>query len=283
MHVYWEIAIAGISALACVANILITLLWETRLKSVLGKMVLCLSAVDLIWAVLYMIFENDYYRKKMSDAGNYELIIEEQTYYCILYYCVGCSMVWSTCFGQVGYQMAKRGDGSIRSVLWKCLLISHLGGLTLSISYFTLSEHDPVRAPNISYLILTLICVAFSCYKYCQLLKLPGRRKRHFLLYPAITIVCNLPLSLSRAIPYTGIFSFGVINVFQDIFTTIWMLEGFFNSFAYGILSAIIHYCQKKPQGKEEEEEDLGTEDESIFDGSQNSSYSLFKLRAFTA
>ena len=221
-----------LSSVACLANILITIFWKKR-HTVLGRLVLMLNLSELIWPLTF----TDYLQNREWAPNEINIFF--------IMFCVGNALAWSSCFGDAIYRIHKYGDNSIHSIFWKYTVICAFIGIILAGGFTALIASTSNGIVEYQYYAAIIMsCFAFSLWRYILISRMGSQETKRwkFFIYPAITLVCNLPYCVMRCFDWDVPIS--EWKFYDHLLKPLWLLQGFFNS-SLGIYHAI-HYVYKR-------------------------------------
>lgn len=231
-------ALAILSIIGCILNIVVTALVRKMYNNPLGKMVIHLSIADISLAISAMVRELTNYSEDMKFSTVFPRTLGS--------FGNSASMIWTCCFAHCLYSVGREGNEDFLHSLYKIYLkisygvafitgISHL--FTNYVLYYDV--HDKVNwlmAVLISSQIVVSLIV--TLYYYISGLRLMHQRGNRLpwslLIYPLILLVCNLPRNVF--LQYTG---YIYDNPKYQLTQATWVIQGFLNALVYGLTSGI--------------------------------------------
>lgn len=219
----------------------------------LGKMVVALSAMDLIYNFLNVLTD--------ITKPNEFLCAGEGA---IMFFGFGGSLFWSCCFAHSLYINVKCSNIEVLDTYFKrYTLLSLVAAVSVSgsalISRFTVltengcGHQTPPNEFDVSLLVVFILPVALAVVfcLFCYVMVINGLRmfkdRLHLelLVYPLILIVCYFPyisLSLYKQIAHDP----GASSDFLILANILTTSQGFLNAFAYGLSRRILDGYKKK-------------------------------------
>ena len=246
-----------LSVLGCIFNIVTTIIFKIS-KTGLGKMVIALSIMDLIFSSSFLFLELIVENELICQVGSFLWVFGF----------VG-SLSWSCCFAHCLYRTVKSGDSQTQSefIGWYrtvSIIFSSIIAITAVCMKFWVLEVEAQRCVFataashfdlpclIIFLIPALLSSIFCCVGYMGVVKELYRDRSELylelLIYPLILIICDIPTEFHCL--YIKITGERPADASTYICQILLRSQGFLNALAFGLSKRIVQQyrelCRRK-------------------------------------
>ena len=236
-----NLIIVGLSILGCIFNILLTSI-SKNYRSTLGKMVVQLSVMDIIWNVV-SIFEAFPADSSCKILSFFEFFGNIGALFC------------TCCFAHALYVSVTCADvGVLDRYYWRYTFIGVITGIiggaaSILAGYYTLDEESGICSPDednpwaVTVLVAPvatalLYCIVSYCLVIKRLKEISERRNFELLCYPLILIICYFP-AIFKVLLHIFHSKYELSLAWVVVINLLYNAQGFLNAFAYGLTQNI--------------------------------------------